>query len=158
MDALLQRVAYLLYNLGVDEVQQALGLFARLAENVLNCGLAQNLDEFFESVVGGVEGADDVLEITSALIIGARHATTHLVENVKLLENAVAQEGGLRREDDGFLVHLGRRGSEVVGAQDEGHGGEGLFGGQEVFDEDFNGDVVGVELGRVSLVLRLEAW
>lgn len=60
-------------------------------------------------------------------------------------------------EDDGFLVELAGMACQVVGAEDEGHGGEGTLGGEKVFDEDFDRDGCG---GRdiLAMLLKLVVW
>lgn len=70
-----------------------------------------------------------------------------MLEELRLVADGPFQEGGLGVEDDRFFVQLAGVGGEAVCVQDEGHGGQGAFGVEEVLDESLDGDGVGDSIG-----------
>lgn len=77
-----------------------------------------------------------------------------------MVGDAAAEESRSAGEDERLLEGGAGGGDELVGAPDEGDGVEGAFGGEEVLDEGFYGNVVGlvgsISLGSQSLVGCLE--
>ena len=145
-NALFQRIAYAVNTLLVDKVDQTLGLFPGGAEHAIHYRLPQSLQCTLQPAIGGIEGAQESPEFLLPVFVCLTHAFPQPQQDADLLGDAAPQKSRLGRQDDGLFVQLSSVGGQVVGAEDEGHGGEGALGGEEVFDEGLDGDIVDFEI------------
>jgi hypothetical protein len=153
LDALLHRIPHCINRLLVHKVHQALLLLSWWTEDGVDDGVSQHIDGLLQAGVGGVEGAEEVLEVAATAFVRPCHAPADLTQDAHLFADALTEEAGLSAQNNCFLVHLPCVCGEIVGAQDERHRGERLLGGEEMLDKHLDRDIVSVELGGVGVAI-----
>lgn len=83
-----------------------------------------------QGTVNVIHGLDKLLEVSFAPFIGGLKASPDAHQDGILIAKIVADESGLRRQQQHLLVRVSRLGRKLVGTQHMIHGGQGALGNE----------------------------